>query len=167
MRNKIVLYLLIFTVLFTIFIYVNDKRILDSLQADLEKRETTTEELQKENEALSEENGRLRYFSLLENDDAIGYFETKGIDSDSVIAKIEEELISGNASGTDNKFVPFDGMEGAMQINKIQVLNHKWIIADFTDGTYWGEVFFTYEIEDAENLNLSLTSEKSFLYPKD
>lgn len=164
MRHKIVLYLLIFTVLFTIFIYVNDKRILDSLQDDLEKREVTAEELKNENKLLSEENDRLRYFSLLENDDAIGYFDNMGIDSEAVIEKIEEALISSNASGADNKFVPYDGMEGAMQINKFQILNHKWVIADFTDGTYWGEVFFTYEV-DKEG-NLSLTPVKSFLYPQ-
>lgn len=164
MRHKIVLYLLIFTVLFTVFIYVNDKRILDSLQEDLEKKEITAEELRIKNETLSEENDRLRYFSLLENDDAIGYFDNMGIDVDSVITNIEEELIGSNASGSDNRFVPFDGMDGPMQINKIKILNHKWVIADFTDGTYWGEVFFSYDID--EDGNLSLTPEKSFLYPK-
>lgn len=164
MRHKIVLYLFIFTVLFTIFIYVNDKRILDSLQEDLQKREILAEELKARNEALSEENDRLRYFSLLENDDAIGYFENKGFDAELVTGKIEEALIGSNASGNDNEFVPFAGMEGPMQINKIKILNHKWIIADFTDGTYWGEVFFSYEVD--EEGKLSLTPEKSFLYPK-
>lgn len=164
MRHKIVLYLLIFTVLFTIFIYVNDKRILDSLQEDLENREIITEELKQENEALTAENDKLRYFSLLKNDDATAYFDNIGVDAEVVSAKIEEELIGSNASGTDNKFVPFDGMEGSMQINKIKILNHKWVIADFTDGTYWGEVFFSYEID--EEGELSLTPEKSFLYPK-
>ena len=46
MRNKILLYLFIFSVLFTIFIYVNDKKILDSLEEDLAQQEQLIEELE-------------------------------------------------------------------------------------------------------------------------
>ncbi|MDR9456156.1 MAG: hypothetical protein RI572_01995 [Salegentibacter sp.] len=163
MRNKILLYLFIFSVLFTIFIYVNDKRILDSLQEDKANRELKIQELETENEILKSENDNLRYFSLKENDDAITYFENMGVNSDEVIAKIEDELISRNLAEKDNELVPYDGMEGLMRINKINVLNHKWIIADFTDGTYWGEVFFSYEVDEEGQINF--TREKSFLYP--
>lgn len=163
MKNKILLYLFIFSVLFTIFIYVNDKRILDSLQEDLANRESTIEKLEAENRKMATENDQLRYFSLKENEDAISYFEEMGINSEEVIAKIEDELISRNLADVDNELVPYDGMEGTMRFNKINVLNHKWIIADFTDGTYWGEVFFTYEVEEDGQVNF--TREKSFLYP--
>lgn len=163
MRNKILMYLFIFSVLFAIFIYVNDKRILDSLQEDLANREVAIERLEAENRDLATENDQLRYFSLKENDDAISYFESMGIDSDEVIAKIEDELISRNLADGDNELVPYDGMEGTMRFNKINVLNHKWIIADFTDGTYWGEVFFSYEV--GEDGQITFTREKSFLYP--
>ncbi|WP_372917033.1 hypothetical protein [Salegentibacter sp.] len=163
MRNKILLYLFIFSALFAIFIYVNDKRILDSLQEDLANREVAIERLEAENRDLATENDQLRYFSLKENDDAISYFESMGVDSDEVIAKIEDELISKNLADGDNELVPYDGMEGNMRFNKINVLNHKWIIADFTDGTYWGEVFFSYEV--GEDGQITFTREKSFLYP--
>ncbi|WP_081211641.1 hypothetical protein [Salegentibacter sediminis] len=163
MRNKILLYLFIFSVLFTIFIYVNDKRILDSLEEDQAKRELIIEELETENEMLKAENAKLRYFSLKENEDAITYFENMGINPNEVIAKIEDELISRNLADADNELVPYDGMEGEMRINKINVLNHKWIIADFTDGTYWGEVFFSYEVD--KDGQITFNREKSFLYP--
>lgn len=163
MRNKILLYLFIFSVLFAIFIYVNDKRILDSLQEDLANRQVAIERLESENRNLATENDQLRYFSLKENDDAISYFESMGIESNEVIAKIEEELIGRNLSDEDNELVPYDGMEGTMRFNKINVLNHKWIIADFTDGTYWGEVFFSYEVD--EDGQMTFIREKSFLYP--
>lgn len=164
MQNKIILYLFIFSVLFTIFIYVNDKKILDSLQEDLSSLEENREKLLLENEALAEENNQLRYFSLKENDDAISYFENQGIQADSISAKIEEKLIDSNSATRDNEFVPYDGMDGQMRINKIKVLNHKWVIADFTDGTYWGEVFLSYEVD--ENGEISFIREKSFLYPQ-
>ena len=27
-----------------------------------------------------------------------------------------------------------------MMINGVKMLNHKWAIADFTDGKYWGQI---------------------------
>lgn len=157
------MYLFIFSALFAIFIYVNDKRILDSLQEDQANRELIIEELKTENEILQSENDKLRYFSLMENEDAISYFENMGVDYKEVIAKVEEEFIGRNLADEDNELVPYDGLEGNMRINKISVLNHKWIIADFTDGTYWGEVFFSYEVDNDGQINFF--REKSFLYP--
>jgi len=48
-------------------------------------------------------------------------------------------------------------------INKVKLLNHKWIIADFSDGKYWGELFITYVINDDEKIIFNLA--KSFMYP--
>jgi hypothetical protein len=53
--------------------------------------------------------------------------------------------------------------EGKMLINNIRLLNHKWIIADFSDGKYWGELFLTYEITGASELKYEL--KEYFLYP--
>jgi hypothetical protein len=149
MGNKILMYLFIFSLLFTIFIYVNDKRILDSKQERIESLENkllTAEEEFSGNLNQTEEND---YFSLENNEDALSYFE--------------DAIISKNTAGEDNPLVPHAGMEGNMRINKIKVLNHKWIIADFTDGTYWGEVFLSYEVTKDGELNFY--PEKSFLYP--
>ena len=164
MRNKILMYLFIFSVLFTIFIYVNDKRILDAKQGEIDRLQNELTEAENELEnsaAITEEED---YFSFENNEDALTYFENKGIDTKGLIPKIEDAIISKNEAGKDNPLVPHAGMEGNMSINKIKVLNHKWIIADFTDGTYWGEVFLTYEV--GENGQLEFFPEKSFLYPK-
>ena len=48
-------------------------------------------------------------------------------------------------------------------INNIKMLNHKWIIADFSDGKYWGELFLTYEVDKEMNLSYKLV--EHFLYP--
>lgn len=164
MRNKILMYLFIFSALFTIFIYVNDKRILDSKQADIERLQKELSETRNELENFSETSENEDYFGFENNEDAITYFENKGIDSKDLILKIEDAIISKNQAGKDNPLVPHAGMEGNMNINRIKVLNHKWIIADFTDGTYWGEVFLTYEV--GENGELKFFPEKSFLYPR-
>ena len=164
MRNKILMYLFIFSLLFTIFIYVNDKRILDSKQERIESLENKLMEVEDDfNSSIVEENED--YFSLEDNEDAITYFENKDIDSQDLILKIEDAIISKNSAEQDNPLVPLAGMEGFMRINKIKVLNHKWVIADFTDGTYWGEVFLSYEVSEDGELNFY--PEKSFLYPLD
>ena len=37
-------------------------------------------------------------------------------------------------------------------INKIRLLNHKWILTDFTDGKYWGELLISYTVNDLNNI---------------
>lgn len=163
MRSRIFLYLFIFTLMFTVFIYVNDKKILDSRDADIARLENRLEEEQEKNRNLLVENNDLSYFSLLKNEEAISYFEDRGIDPDVLSRLVEDELIGRNKANEDNDLVPYAGMDGVMRINKVKLLNHKWIIADFTDGTYWGELFILYDID--ENNNLILNTEKAFLYP--
>ena len=164
MRNKIVFYLFIFSVLFTVFIYVNDKKILDSRDEKITNLKSQVQRLNDEVDALKSKNNDLQYFSLAQNEDAITYFENQGIEAESVLSTIEDEIISKNKASEDNELVPFEGMNGSMRINKVKVLNHKWIIADFTDGTYWGEIFLSYTID--EKGEYSFQVEKSFLYPK-
>lgn len=165
MRNKIYLYLFIFMFLFTVFIYVNDKKILDAKEVEIENLREKLSEVDIQNEVLSNKNDDLNYFSMNQNEAAISYFEDKGINAEEFTSKVEDEIISRNRANEDNELVPFEGMEGVMRINKVKVLNHKWIIADFTDGKYWGELLISYEVD--ENNNLQLITEKSFLYPAD
>lgn len=163
MRSKIFLYLFIFTLMFTIFIYVNDKKILDSKDSYIENLEGKLLKADTSNQELLSENNNLKYFSLSQNEEAISYFESRGIDPGELERTLEDEIIGRNTAGNDNELVPYGGMDGVMRINKVKVLNHKWIIADFTDGTYWGELFLSYEID--ENRSLKLNTESSFLYP--
>lgn len=165
MKNKILLYLFIFTLISALFIYVNDKKILDARNNEISEYKDKTEQLESDIEKMRSDNENLKYFSLTSNEDALSYFEKRGIEGKDVVNKIQDELISRNKASEDNELVPFEGMNGPMRINKIKVLNHKWVIADFTDGTYWGEIFLTYAIDDEGNI--SFNTEKSFLYPKD
>lgn len=165
MRSKIFLYLFIFTLMFTIFIYVNDKKILDSRDAHIENLENKIARVEASNKNITDDNQRLQYFSLERNEEAISYFENRGIDALQLAQVVENEIIGRNTASSDNDLIPYSGMEGVMRINKIKILNHKWIIADFTDGTYWGELFISYDLD--ENNNLVLNTEKAFLYPAD
>lgn len=50
-----------------------------------------------------------------------------------------------------------------MLINSIRILNHKWIITNFSDGKYWGELFLSYDLSEDDQLNFK--REESFIYP--
>ncbi|WP_251742382.1 hypothetical protein [Gramella sp. AN32] len=159
------MYLFIFSMLFVIFIYVNDKKILDSKEQRIQSLETKLAASDIESSETVESNmDNEDYFSFQDNESAYTYFENRGIDPEKLQVKLEEDLINQNSATIDNSSVPFDGMNGTMKINKVKVLNHKWILADFTDGTYWGELFITYVVED--DGTITYTTEKSFLYPQ-
>ena len=49
-----------------------------------------------------------------------------------------------------------------MKINKVKFLNHRWIVADFTDGTYWGEMVLEYYINEDDSIDLNVIG--SLLY---
>lgn len=163
MKNKILLYLFIFMFLFALFIYINDKRILDSKQQQIEQLEEKVFNAEVKLEQVLNANRNLSYFSLLGNEQGMSYFEDMGIDAERLTQRIKDEIISRNKANEDNPLVPFEGIDGVMRVNKIMVLNHKWVITDFTDGTYWGEMLLSYEMD--EQSNLLFTTEKSFLYP--
>jgi len=71
-------------------------------------------------------------------------------------------LINRNRADADNDLVPYEGMNGHFRINKIKLLNHKWILASFTDGKYWGDLFLIYEI--GEDGKISVTTKEALLY---
>lgn len=104
----------------------------------------------------------LNYFTLLGNDNAMTYFEKMGYEARDVASNVSDQIYDFNLQKGNNPLVPFDGMEGDMKINKLKFLNHKWILADFTDGTYWGEMILEYRFN--EKKDLELTPIGSFLY---
>lgn len=165
MRKSLLLYLFIFTLLFLIFLYINDKKILDARDAEIKDLQTQVDQMQATKDSLAKLSKNQDYFKFLGNDDAMTYFENKGHKAKIVASSVEEELLDKNKVDADNPYAPFPGMDGDMTINKIKILNHKWVIADFTDGKYWGEAFYTYFV--MENGKVELKLEKSFLYPTD
>lgn len=164
MKNKILLYLFIFAALFAIFIYVNDKKILDdqtnriiSLQKRLDELETEDDHI---NTVASDE---FYDFSLKRNEPAMTYFENSGFDAAEIERKVQDVLIDMNRSSENNKMVPFEGMNGPMRINKVKLLNHKWLIANFTDGEHWGEILLNYYVTNDGNVEFEPLN--AFLYP--
>jgi hypothetical protein len=104
----------------------------------------------------------MQYFSLENNDDALAYFEDLEINNPA--AYIADKLLETNAQKGDNPLVPYEGMQNDFKINKIKVLNHKWILTDFSDGKYWGELLIKYELK--EDLGVDFTLVDHLLYTR-
>ncbi|WP_432410319.1 hypothetical protein [Rasiella sp. SM2506] len=163
MRNKIFMYLFFFAILFIIFQYMNEKSIFESQEkqiSSLTKQKKEADSLMNvQDDAILE----LNYFNLMKNDKAMTYLENLGLEADAVQNMVRDQIYDLNVAPNGNPLVPVDGMEGKMRINKIKFLNHRWVIADFSDGTYWGEVLIEYFFD--ENNELSLRTMEGVLYP--
>jgi len=159
------MYLFIFSVLLLIFQYVNSKNIIDKYEKDIVTVKSQLAESEKAQKALDEKNFELSYFSIDRNEDALGYFEAQGYDTDELIPAIIEGLYNMNDyDGDDHPIVPYvSTTDSKLLINNIRLMNHKWIAANFTDGQFWGEIFVTYSIDENNDLKYKLV--EYFMYP--
>lgn len=158
------MYLFVFTVLLAMFFYVNGTKIVASKEKEIQ---SLKEQLEEQNfDAENSPEGALQRdtFSLVSNEEALSYLEDRGFDPAEVINKVEDALISRNTAEADNELIPYEGMNGPFRINKVKLLNHKWAIASYTDGSYWGELFVSYELDDEGRIEVF--SEKALLYPR-
>ncbi len=171
MRSKIFLYLFIFSLLFILYQFMNAKKAkesydgkIENLMSRIEEKDEAIKAQNSEKDSLIDRILELTYFSLESDEEAISYFEEQGYNAKQLALTISDQIVSQNKAGKDNPIVPFVGMEGNMAINKVRLLNHKWIIADFTDGTYWGQLFIVYDVRKDGVVDFEV--EKSFLYPR-
>ncbi len=160
------MYLFVFSVLLIVFQYVNSKNIIDKYEEDIVKLKAKVAEKDKTIKTLEEQNFDLSYFSIDRNEDALSYFEAFGYDTEQLIPAIIEGLYNMNDyEGEDHPIVPYvSTTDSKLLINKVRVMNHKWIVANFTDGDLWGEIFVTYSIDENNDLKYKLVD--YFLYPK-
>ena len=164
MKKNLYLYLFVFALLLVIFQYVNSKNIIEKYETDITSLKESTKELKGQITRLEDENLDLLYFNLENNDDALTYFERSGYDTSELVPFLKDELYKLNEVKGEHPLVPYASMTGnPMMINKVRLLNHKWIIADFSDGEYWGEMLLTYEITEKKELKFKVV--ESLLYP--
>jgi hypothetical protein len=161
MKKNIILYLFVFTALILIFQLVNSNRVFEDLEGkwiDIKARnEELKDSLFKLQMRLEEQND----FNLEGNEYALRYFENLSIQN--IASHVKDQLYETNLLREKNDLIPYAVLGRTFLINKVKVLNHQWIIADFSDGTHWGEIFLTYQIDKNGGLNFELG--EHFLYP--
>ncbi len=162
MKKSLLLYLLIISVLMNIFTYMyfNRKNAAEPV-AKKENIQAVRDSLTQATNALQDAN----YFTLMFNQNAQNYFVNSSVSMsfEQLEPHVKNQLLSYNDLPEGN---PHTGQTklgaGKFIINKAQVLNHRWIVADFSDGEYWGEVLLKYFINDDNSISFEVI--QSLLY---
>ena len=162
MKTRIFLYLFIFASLIALYLYVSGAKRVAAVDEKNTELKLVVEELEDSVRTAQLKVQDLQYFSLENNDDALAYYDDLSLEDPA--RYIADKLLETNETKGDNPLIPYEGMESDFKINKIKVLNHKWIIADFSDGKYWGELLIQYELK--ENLSVDFTLADYLLYTR-
>lgn len=166
MKQSLLLYLTILAVLSTIFTYMFLSKEVTFQQKRYDK---TTKKLRDSLNLVTNQLVDAKYFSLDKNENAQNYFDSgnseKIIQYEKLIPFVTEKLLDFNANAKGNPYTGQDQI-GANKfiINKVKILNHRWIIADYSDGEIWGEVLLKYFVNPDESISFEVN--QSLLYQK-
>lgn len=170
MTKRIIGYALIFVILLALFQYVNTNKMYEEMNSKIEKLRTERDGLKEgmtaktdSLELLLDQNSDLSYFSLTNNGEALEYFEEFQFQGD-LSQYIIDAIYDKNSATKDNPLVPFAGMDGVFVVDKVKVINHKWVLCSFSDSGYWGEMILRYEIDKDKKITFETISE--LLYNK-
>jgi hypothetical protein len=158
MRKSLYLYLFIAAVLINVFTYAYFTKNLT-----FEKNRYDKFSKKMSDSLLVSYNNNIdaNYFSLPYNENARNYLEQ--YDTAELVPRIKDKIMELNDNPQGNALLPYGKInDQKFIINKIQVLNHRWIIADFSDGKIWGEVLIKYFME--EDGNITFETIESLLY---
>lgn len=160
MKKQLFLYLFIVSALINVFTYM----YYSKKDATIEKRFEDKNKRMKD--SISQFENVLydaNYFSLENNQNAQEYFSN--YDVTKLLPQIKDALLAYNDAPEGNKYIDQPKMgEQKFIINKIKVLNHRWIVADYSNGTLWGDVLIKYFVK--EDNSITFETIETFLYPK-
>ena len=143
MRNKIIQYLLIFISLIALYLFVSDMNKSEAFAASQERMTERVETLKDSINQLVVEQTENAYFSLAVNRDAQqAHPDFSPVELQNIL---EDYVLSTNDIPNGNPLLSALGSDWI--INKIHVVNHQWILADFTNGTQWGDALIVYQIK--------------------
>ena len=142
MKNKILVYVLAFISLTLTFLSINYVKISNSNESNSKILKRKFDSLKNQHKLLDKRFNDEVYFSLNDNQEALSYFDQTN--EDTLISYIRDELYEKNFNKNADNFVPLSNTKNKYLINKVKILNHKWIIADFSNGTRWGEMWIEY-----------------------
>ena len=139
MKKHLLLYGFLFSLLINIFQYVNSSKILNKSEQVVQNSRKEVKIARDSISHLLEANA----FSLEQNSDAQEYFYPS--DYAKVKAKVKEDIMELNSAKRGNKLVPYEPINGTnFIIDQVKFLNHRWIIANYSDGKVWGEILVKY-----------------------
>ena len=166
MKRSFMLYAVILLVLMNVFTYSFYSKEVDYEQNRYEK---TTKKLRESLNSATVKLNDANYFSLEKNENAQNYFDSgdsdKMIKYEQLIPYVTEKLLDFNSNPKGNPYVGQDQIGiNKFIINKVKILNHRWIIADYSDGEIWGEVLLKYFVNSDQSISFEVN--QSLLYQK-
>ena len=161
MKKQLFLYLFILALMVNCFTYMYYSKGFEFLEKRYEKLNV---KMTSKNDSLANLLSDANHFAIESNDNAQNYFGSKDY---SVISKNAiDGLLAFNDDPKGNKFTGQVTMGNQkFIINKIKVLNHRWIIADYSDGQLWGEVLLKYFVNNDESISFEIIETQ--LFPKE
>ncbi|RDI52441.1 hypothetical protein [Flavobacterium glaciei] len=166
MKQSFLLYLTILAVLSSIFTYMF---LSKQVAFEQNRYEKTTKKLRDSLLLVSNQLADANYFSLEKNENAQNYFDSassqKTIQFEKLIPFVTEKLLDFNSNPKGNPYTGQDQIwANKFIINKVKILNHRWIIADYSDGEIWGEVLLKYFVNPDESISFEVN--QSLLHQK-
>lgn len=162
MKKQLFLYLFILSALLNVFTYSYFTR-----KETFEKKQQASRSSSAKDSlnVLYNQLVEANYFALENNDNAKEYFYNANLDYTKIIPLVKNALIDYNGSPKGNPYTDQapDG-EKKFSINKIKLLNHRWLIADYSNGELWGEALIKYFIN--KDQTVSFETIQTYLYPK-
>lgn len=144
MKN-VFLYLFVFSLLINVFLYVNDSKILKSQETELTQTKTKTTQLKDSLKLYKNMYDEASYFSIDENENAQKTF--KEYKYDEAMQKVLHDLTILNTQEGGNPLLPVASDGSKTIVHKASVLNHKWIILDYYNDSYTGEMLVEYTFD--------------------
>lgn len=166
MKQSFLLYLTILAVLSTIFTYMFLSKEVTFQQKRYDK---TTKKLRDSLSLVTNQLIDAKYFSLEKNENAQNYFDSENsekiVQYEKLIPFVTEKLLDFNSNAKGNLYTGQDQIgTNKFIINKVKILNHRWIIADYSDGEIWGEVLLKYFVNPDDSISFEVN--QSLLYQK-
>jgi predicted transcriptional regulator len=156
-----IIILLVLTNIFT-FSYYSKKNDFESTRYE-KLKEKTTDSITVLGGMLIEANR----FTIDRNQQAQDYFEDKNtgrfVHHEKIIQLISGQLMKQNQNEAGNpltNFAPIDGK--GFEISNFQVINHRWLVADFSNSIYNGQVLLQYSV--GEDLSITFDVLQSVIF---
>ena len=166
MKRSLMLYLIILIVLMNIYTYMF---LSKEVAFEQDRYTKVTTKLKDSLKSVTNKLADANYFSLEKNENAQNYFDSgsgeKTIQYEKLIPVVTEKLLDYNSNPKGNTYTGQDQIgTNKFIINKVRILNHRWIIADFSDGEIWGEVLLKYFVNADESISFEVN--QALLYQK-
>jgi hypothetical protein len=161
MRKSLFLYLFIIAALMNVFTYKyfavkNATEMQLTTDSNIRLKDSVT--------LLKNDLQDANVFSLENNDRAQNYLNQN--DLKLFQDRVKQALLAYNDDPEGNKYTDQPKMgDQKYIINSIKLLNHRWIIANYSNGQIWGEVLIKYFIN--EDQTVSFQTMDTYLYPKE